>query len=515
MTIVLTGRDLDRPAVVRVARDRAPVTLDPAARDRMARTRAIVERALAAGSPIYGTTTGVGVLKRVGVDAGDAAAYAAGMLSHHLVGQGPLVPSDVVRATILRLANHLAEGSPGVRPELAERLIAALASGTMPEVHATGSVGQADLAPLAEIAVWLVADGPVGPAFELEPGEGTALLDNNAVSTAWAALAIADAERLLDTLDVAAALSLDGFAANPSMLDPAIGRVRPYPGLVAALDRLAALLAGSAIHEPGSPRNLQDPLSFRNAPQVLGAARDALAHADAVLAVELNANQGNPIVVDAASGPGGTAGPLGEADRVVSVANFEILPLAAALDHLRIVLASALSVAAERVVKGLYPAWSGLPTGLVPDDGTTHAGLTYLSLAAQSLAVEARLLAAPVSFELTSTAHAEGIEDRTTMAPLAARRLAEQVLLGASIAAIELTVAAQALEVRGHRPGAGSRRAWAAVREHVPFLVTAGRVPPIDGLAEAVRRGAVARAALGDDGVADPGRRGNGDVDRS
>ena len=493
MTVVLTGQDLDRDQVVRVARGGEPVALDLGARAAMNRSHAVVLASIAAGSPIYGTTTAVGVLKRVGVAPEDAAGYSSWMLAHHLVGQGPLAPDDVVRATMLRLANHIAEASPGVRPELADRLIAALNAGETPAVHTIGSVGQADLAPLAELSVALFG------TTALEPGEGTALMDNNAFSTAWAALAIADATSLLDAMDVAGAVSLDGFAANPTMIHPAIGRVRPYPGLVATLARLAELLDGSAIHESGVARNLQDPLSFRNLPQVQAACRDALAHVDGVLALELNANQGNPIVV-------------ADEDRVVSVANFEILPLAAALDYLRVVLASALSVATERIVKSLYGPWSGLPTGLAPEGGTAHAGLTYLSLAAQSLAVEARLLAAPVSFELASSSHAEGIEDRTTMAPLAARRLAEMVELGGTIAAIELAVGAQAIELRGLRPGRGTRRAVAAVRTHVPFLAMDDHVPDVGSLAAAVRAGEITRAAFGE--TRDPEIRGNGDDDR-
>ena len=499
MTVVLTGHDLALDEVVRVARGGERVELDDLARSRMERSHAIVLRTMASGSPIYGTTTGVGVLKRVDVGAAEAAGYSSWMLAHHLVGQGQPAPPDVVRATMLRLANHFAEGSPGVRPELAERFVAALNGGEAPLVHAIGSVGQADLAPLAELSVAVVGD------LELEPGEGTALLDSNAFSTAWAALAIADTVTLLDALDVAGAVSLDGFAANPSMIHPAIGEARRYPGIRSTLARLGELLAGSAIRDPGVARNLQDPLSFRNLPQVQGACRDALAYVEGVLAVELNANQGNPIVVPAE-------------DRVVSVANFEILPLAAALDYLRIVLATSLGVATERVVKSLYTPWSGLPTGLAPDGGTAHAGLTYLSLAAQSLAVEARLLAGPVSFELTSTAHAEGIEDRTTMAPLAARRLAEMIELGGTIAAIELAVGAQALELRGHRPGEGTARAVAAVRRHVPYLSMDDQVPDVHRLAAAVRAGEIARAAFEAGGGADDGAnavtRGTGDDDR-
>jgi histidine ammonia-lyase len=471
VTIAITGRDLTRAELVRVARDREPVRLDERARARMGETRSVVDRAVAAGAAVYGTTTAVGVLKRVGVAPDAGAAYSDHMLGHHVVGHAPAAPEDVVRATLLRLVNHVAEGSPGVRPELAEHLIGALnGDAPLPAVRAVGSVGQADLAPLSELVVPLVA------GFELEPGEGTALLDNNAFATGWAALAVADAERLLGTLEIAGALSLEGFAANPSPLHPHVARARPYPGLRRTLARFGRLLDGSPIHEPGAARNLQDPLSFRNLPQLLGAARDVLDHVDAVLAIELNANQGNPIVVP-------------DEDRLVSVANFEILPLAAALDYLRIVLASVLGAASERVTKLLYPLWSGLPTGLTPEPGTAEAGLTYLSLAAQSLAVEARLLAQPVSFELVSTSHAEGIEDRTTSAPLGARRLADQVELGARIAAIELTAAAQAVALRRHRPAPGSTATIEAVRRHVPFLAMGGHVPDVEPLAAAIRAG--------------------------
>ena len=144
---------------------------------------------------------------------------------------------------------------------------------------------------------------------------------------------------------------------------------------------------------------------------------------------------------------------LADEDRVISVANFEVVPLAAALDLLRIALAPALTSAGERIVKLLETPWSGLPTGLVVRAGVGDAGLGYLGIAAQSIVAEARLLAQPVSFELASSAHAEGIEDRATMAPLAARRVAEMVALGRRVVAIELVVAAQAADLRA-RPSA-------------------------------------------------------------
>ena len=164
------------------------------------------------------------------------------------------------------------------------------------------------------------------------------------------------------------------------------------------------------------------------------------------------------------------------------------MPLGDALDHLRIALASVLMASAERVVKLLETPWSGLPTGLSVEGGS-DAGLAYLGIAVQGLAVEGRLLAAPVSTEVVSTSHAEGVEDRATFAPLAARRLAEQVAIGRRIAALELVVAAQAVDLRGRAPlGHGTGLAHAVVRAHVPGLEPGASVADVEPLVERLAR---------------------------
>jgi histidine ammonia-lyase len=315
--------------------------------------------------------------------------------------------------------------------------------------------------------------------FALAAGEALALLNNNSVSTGWAALAVHDARRLADAMEVAGALSLEGFAANVSLLHLAIADLRPYPGLRESLARIRSLLDGSALWEPGAARNLQDPLTFRSLPQLQGALRDALSFSEDRLGVELNASQGNPVVVI-------------DEDRVVSVANFEVAPLAQALDLLRIALAPALTSAGERVVKLLERPWSGLATGLVDEAvaGSGDAGLGYLGIAVQSIVAEARLLAQPVSFEMASSAHAEGIEDRATMAPLAARRLAEMVALGERVVAIELVVGAQAADLRNAGLGSGTSAARTLVRKALPFLAAGDLIAPdLEPVVEVVRSG--------------------------
>jgi histidine ammonia-lyase len=279
-------------------------------------------------------------------------------------------------------------------------------------------------------------------------------------------------------MHVAGALDLEAFRANLAIVHPDVARTRPYPGLRASLERLRELLAGSALWEPGAARNLQDPLSFRGLPEVLGATRDALEFVRRQLAVELNGFSSNPLVVVAE-------------DRLLSVSSLDVAPLAAALDFARIALAPALTTANERQMKLLQAPFSGLPDGLAAREGLHQDGLAEYGNAGQALASEARLLAQPVSFELASTTQAEGIEDRVTMAPLAARRLAEMVALGEGIVAIELVVAAQAVQLRGDLElGEGTKRAFALVRERFPFVGEGETIEPaLDAVRELVRAG--------------------------
>ena len=220
-------------------------------------------------------------------------------------------------------------------------------------------------------------------------------------------------------------------------------------------------------------------MTFRGIAHALGALRDALGFATMQAEIELNASQGNPVVL---SDPG----------RIVPAANFEALPLAHALDLARLALAPALTSAQERIMKLLDTPWSGLPTGLVPSGGS-DSGMAIYQITAQALAAEARLLAQPVSFEVTSSTAAEGIEDRMTMAPLAARRLAEMVELGERVAAIELVVAAQAVELRGRAPlGRGTGEALRSLRERVPFMGEGDPVPTdLDPVRDLFRSGAL------------------------
>src|SRR5215468_6365368 len=152
MSVMLSGSDLSVTDVVRVARGRARVELDPEARDRMASARAVVDAALRSGEPVYGLTTGVAERKRVLLDPEERRSVNVRLVHNHRIAQGALAPADVVRGAMLCLANSYAKGVTGVRPELCEMIIDSLNSGVTPVVRTLGSVGQADLGPIAALA---------------------------------------------------------------------------------------------------------------------------------------------------------------------------------------------------------------------------------------------------------------------------------------------------------------------------------------------------------------------------
>jgi histidine ammonia-lyase len=487
MTISLNGSDLTVTQVVAVARHGEPVALTPEAIAGMRRARAVIEDVLASGEPVYGLTTGVGERKAYLLDPADRHRFNQRLVLNHRIAQGDAAPADVVRGAMLCLANSYAKGVTGVRPELAEMIVTLLNEGFAPPVRRLGSLGQGDLGPMADLAHGLITRS----GFEVAENEGLALVSSNAFTTAWACLATADAEALLAVFDVAGALDLEAFGANLACLHPVIEQTRPFPGLAATLHQLRLLLAGSYLWRPGAARFLQDPLTFRCIPHIHGAARDALGYARNILHLELNSSQSNPVVVV----PAGN-----EPGRIVSVGNFDTGPLAAALDFLRIALAPVVTSANERAVKLLQAPYSGLPAGLAALSGSPDDALAELATSGQAITVEARTLAHPVSYELASSVKGEGIEDRATMAPLSARRLADMISLCARVVAIEFVVAAQAIDLRAPGQslglGLGTGRAYRMVRELVPFTQADGTLPAdLEPLIELVTRGTLTPAA--------------------
>jgi histidine ammonia-lyase len=491
--VELTGEDLTVDDVVAVARGRARARISDEALHRVHLARDVVEAVLGSGAAVYGLNTGLGSFYRYRIPPEQLGQFSFATVADQTSSYGRPLPTDVVRAMMVTRANGMAKAGVGVRQELVQLLVDLLNRAVHPVVREVGSVGQGDLSEMSDIGKVLIGIGvaEVGgqvmsgrqalarvglEPIELAPKEALALISANGVTLGRGSLVLHDVADLVDWLQVAAALSLEGFAGNLSIIHPGVARLQPQIGLNTAAGRLRELLEGSYLWEPGAARNLQDPLSFRCVPRSHGALYDALSYSRSSLEADLNAANDNPLV-------------LVEEGTIVSVGNFDVAGLAMAFDLLRLAIANALKVANERVQKLLWTHFSGLPSELALEQGPTN-GLKPMGRWCAALTAEARSLANPVTLDYVGQV-AEGMEDHASMAPLAARRTHELVLLAHRLIAHELIIAAQAVDMRGRRPlGRGTALAYETVREYVPMMCDVGSwEPDVEALVAAVARG--------------------------
>jgi histidine ammonia-lyase len=285
------------------------------------------------------------------------------------------------------------------------------------------------------------------------------LLNSNALTLAAGALALAEVKRLLDALDLAAALALEGFRGNLGAWSEAVERAHPQAGHAASGQALRRLLADSALWQPGAPRLLQDPLSLRCAPQIHGAARTALAWAWEAWEGALNAVADNPLI-DRAAGA------------AVSHGSMETTLLAVALDALRLAVGKAIEASGERVHKLQWPSFSGLPAGLAAEAGAA-GGVQFLNLGhiAAAKVAAARIAAQPVALQYRGQV-CDGVEDVGGMAPFAVEETERQLDAAWTAVAVEAAVAVWAI-ARRDLPvdglGRGLRDPWQAIRPLLPI----------------------------------------------
>jgi len=485
--VVLTGADLTVADVEAVARHGATTVLDPAAKQRMERSRAVVESLVDEGAVVYGVTTGFGALANRVIDRADAERLQENLLVSHAAGVGEALPREVVRAMLVLRANTLAIGHSGARPVVAERLLDFLRLGIHPIVPAQGSVGASgDLAPLAHLALPLIGRGQVEmgghalPAMSalreagLEPlrlgaKEGLALLNGTQLMSALGALLAADADRLVRTASVAAAMSVEALLGTDVAFSEAYQKVRPHPGQVATAAELRWLLRDSTVQQShhASPHKVQDPYSLRCVPQVHGAARDALDYLGRVLAIEMNAATDNPLIFPEGHVTDESARATGNG-HVISGGNFHGEPIALALDFAKLALAELGSISERRTALLLDPHLNeGLPAFLGSDTGL-ETGSMLLQYTAAALASENKVLVHPASADSIPTSANQ--EDHNSMGPIAGRQARQILGHVEQIVAIELLCAARGLDGRlamlpGTTPGTGVAAAHAAIRE--------------------------------------------------
>jgi histidine ammonia-lyase len=467
----LDGRTLSLDDVEAGARG-ARVTLSPAARERIERARAMVQRILQDGRIVYGISTGVGDLCTTTIPPGELRALQQNIIRSHAAGVGAPLPESIVRAMLLLRANALAAGHSGVRTELIERLLALLNGRVHPVIPEQGSLGASgDLAPLAHLALVLTGEGEATvdgvrlPGREalrrrgldpipLEAKEGMALINGTQLMSAIGIRVVLDGERLAALADVAGALTLEALRGTDEAFAAALHAVRPYAGQSESAAHLRRLLEGSERVSRGAYDRIQDAYSLRCIPQVHGAVRQALSHLRDILSIEINSATDNPLLFP-------------DSGDVISGGNFHGQPLALPLDYAGCALATLAGISERRIERLVNPHLSGLPAFLAPKGGL-QSGYMLAQYTAAALVSENKVLSHPASVDSIPTSGNQ--EDHVSMGAAAARKTWQILRHAQQVLGIELVVGCQAVDFGCGRLGRGTAAAYRAVRERVERL---------------------------------------------
>ncbi len=507
--MLLDGEGLTFEQVVAVAYGKPgspTVRLSDQAVANVNRASAAVDTLLERGEIAYGITTGFGAFKNKIISREEVELLQRNIVVSHAVGVGDPFDTATVRAIMLIRANTLARGFSGIRLETLELILECLNRGVHPVIPEKGSLGASgDLAPLAHFACILIGEGTAEFEGELMPGidalgraglspvtlkakEGLALTNGTTVMTAVGLLETARSIRLADLADISGCLSLEALNGTLAAFDDRIHQLRPHPRQIDCARNLRSILEGSEMVRGHDPTNVQDAYTLRCIPQVHGACRDAVAYAEWLLKIELNAVTDNPLIfvseVSASSGA--------EDIEVISGGNFHGEPLALAFDYLTIALSELGNISERRIMRLTDEASNShvLPAFLT-ESGGLNSGFMIVQYTAASLCTENKVLAHPASVDtIPSSAN---VEDHVSMGLTAALKLRQVAANLEMILSLELLCAAQGIDLRRRSIGEskglgrGTSKIYDRIRSAIPFIEKDEYLKPhLDSAAAAV-----------------------------
>ncbi|MGA9191921.1 MAG: aromatic amino acid ammonia-lyase [Anaerolineales bacterium] len=473
MTLTLDGSSLSVEKLVAIARHHEEVELASEALERIRVCRAMLEDKLAKKEIMYGTNTGIGEFSEVILDDDQVKEFQKFLVYNHAAGIGEPLPIEYVRAALASRINVHAHGNSGCRPEITLTLVDMLNKGVTPVVSRKGSVGASgDLAPMAQAALLLMGEGEAFYEGERLPGaeamrragvdvpglharDGLAAINGSNVLTAISGIHIYDMTRWIKQAEIAAAMSIEALLGNLKPYSTKLHELRGFAGAVISAQNLMKMIEGSDLMTGKMKTKVQDAYSMRSTPQVIGAARDAVAYARSQVEIELNGVGDNPVFIP-------------EMKLTLTGANFQGSPVSLPMDMAGTAI-TMVSVLSERRMNRLTnPALSqGLPDFLAHEPGF-YSGMMLSQYTADHLIVEQRLLSAPASVQ--SIPAAADQEDFVSMGMNTALKN-DQILDNAyGVLGIEFMAAAQALDFREFTPGEGSQAARDVIRKHVAHL---------------------------------------------
>lgn len=489
---IIIGKHISLEDVINVARDYVTVILSDEAREKIRKSREIVEKLLREEKTCYGVTTGFGPLSRVTIDAEKAAKLQKNIILSHSVGLGKPLSTDVTRAAMFLRLNSLAKGYSGVRLEVIEAIIKLLNEKLHPIIPEKGSVGASgDLAPLAHMALAIIGDenaqiihGEIERAGEediitgpkvkevlirhginpinISAKEGLALVNGTSIMTAILALTVYDSYNLVKAADIALAMSMEAISGFTDVMDPEYLKLRNYHHSLKCANNVRELLRGSKlVNHKEFRKTIHDPYSIRCAPAVHGSVRYALEFAKNIVEIEINSVNDNPLFFE-------------NEPYCRSGGHFHGQPIALAADTLSIGLTTLGNISERRINLLMTPelVWARdkeeLSSFLIPKGKEgLNSGFMIAQYTAAALAAENRSLSNPASVHSIPTS--ENFEDFVSMGTIAARKSREILNNTIYIIAIELISAAQAIDMRDpDKAGVGTKIAYEVIREYSP-----------------------------------------------
>ncbi|MCX7609040.1 MAG: aromatic amino acid ammonia-lyase [Anaerolineales bacterium] len=473
MTIVLDGSSLTIEKLVAIARFGEKVELAPEALERIKVCRAMLEEKLAAREIMYGTNTGIGEFSEKVLSDEQVKEFQKYLIYNHAAGIGEPAPIEYVRGALASRINVHAHGNSGCRPEITLTLVEMLNKGVTPVVCQKGSVGASgDLAPMAQAMLLLMGEGEAFYQGERLPGrvameragipipglqarDGLAAINGSNLLTAMSAIHIYEMERFLKQAEIAAAMTVEALLGNLKPYHPKVHELRGFRGAIVSAANIRKVIAGSDLTTGKVKTKVQDAYSMRSTPQVIGAARDAVAYARSQVEIELNGVGDNPIWIP-------------EEKLTLTGANFQGTPVSLPMDMAGAAITMVCVLSERRLNRLTNPALSqGLPDFLAHDPGF-YSGLMLSQYTADMLIVEQRILSMPASIQ--SIPAAADQEDFVSMGMNTALKNAQILDNAYGVLGIEFMAAAQALDFRQFTPGRGTQKAREVIRRYVAHL---------------------------------------------
>lgn len=444
------------------------------AKERIRKSRAVVEKVISNGETVYGINTGFGKLSSVNIPDDQLQQLQINLLRSHACGVDDPIDIQIVKIMMILKVQNLSVGNSGVSLAAVEKIAELYNKGIYPVIPRRGSVGASgDLAPLAHMSLPLIGEGEVFYKDErveaadlVEQGvyepvslgakDGLSLINGTQYSTALLLDAYLEAEKIVYMAELALALSIEADLATDKPFDARIHEVRRQSGQKTVAANVRKLLKYSKLVASHKDcEKVQDPYCYRCAPQVLGSVRDTLNYVRNILENETQAVTDNPLVFI-------------ENEEIISAGNFHAEPIAMAADYLSIALTELGNISERRVANLIDTTMSGLPPFLIESSGI-NSGFMIAQVTAAALTAENRTLANPASVETISTSANQ--EDHVSMAPNAGLKLNQIMKNVKQIIWIEMLAATQGIDFRGNlKGGRGTQLGYDKIRSLVKHL---------------------------------------------